>query len=113
MVLGDRGGGGPGCHCRVVRQPELTVLNVNVPAVPPAQMRGSRWAKVDEFGHFNVASQSQGGTALDLGVRDRSTGTDPDSDTALCLDGYVTLTLLSPLEAKPAPDDDADVVTGR
>lgn len=50
---------------------ELTVLNVNVPAVPPGQVRGSRWAKVDEFGHFNVASQSQGGTVLDLGVRDR------------------------------------------
>ncbi len=62
---------------------ELTVLNVNVPAVPPGQVRGSRWAKVDEFGHFNVASQSQGGTVLDLGVRDRHTGTDPDSDTAL------------------------------
>lgn len=63
-------------------QPELTVLNVNVPAVAPDQIRGTRWAKIDEFGHFNMASQSDGGTILDFGARDRSTGTDPDSDTA-------------------------------
>lgn len=96
----------------VVEQPDLVVLNVNVPAVPPADVQGARWAAIDEFGHFSVASQTEGGTVLDLGVRDRSTGTAPDSDTALCLDGYVTLTLLSPLQAKAAPGDAADVVTG-
>ena len=77
----------------MVSQPELTVLNVNVPAVAPDQIRGTRWAKIDEFGHFNMASQSDGGTILDFGARDRSTGTDPDSDTALCLGGYVTLSV--------------------
>ncbi|HSK97614.1 MAG TPA: 5'/3'-nucleotidase SurE [Euzebyales bacterium] len=97
----------------VVRQPELVVLNVNVPALPPGRVRGTRWARIDEFGHFNVASQSPDGVTLDLGVRDRRSGVAPDSDTALCLDGYVTLTLLSPLEARTAPDDDAAAVTGR
>lgn len=96
----------------VVGQPELTVLNVNVPAVPPGRVRGARWAKIDEFGHFNVASLEEEGTVLDLGVRDRTTGTDPECDTALCLEGYVTLTLLSPLEARPVPDTDATRVTG-
>jgi 5'-nucleotidase len=96
----------------VVGRSELTILNVNVPAVPHVKVRGTCWAKIDEFGHFNMASQSEGGTILDLGVRDRTTGTDPDCDTALCLDGYVTLTLLSPLEARAAPDDDPDAVTG-
>ena len=96
----------------LVTHPEVKLLNVNVPAVPPEQVRGTRWARIDEFGHFNVASLSRDGTVLDLGVRDRTTGTDPASDTALCLDGYVTLTLLSPLEGMPAPDIDPAVVTG-
>ena len=96
----------------VIARPKVTTLNVNVPALPPAEIRGARWAKIDDFGHFNVASQSQGGRILDLGVRDRSTGSDPESDTALCLAGYVTLTLLSPLGAEPTPDEDPIDVTG-
>lgn len=96
----------------VLRQRGLVALNVNVPALPAARLRGARWANIDEFGHFNVASHGRGGTVLDLGVSDRSTGRDPDCDTALCLDGYVTLTLLSPVQAAPAPDDDPAVVVG-
>ena len=99
----------------VIAQPELVTLNVNVPAVPPDEVRGARWAKIDQFGHFNVASQEsqdEGGTVLDLGVRDRTTGSDPGTDTALCYDGYVTMTLLAPLEAEAAPDEDPALVTG-
>jgi 5'-nucleotidase len=95
----------------VLRQPDLVTLNVNIPAVPPEEVRGARWARIDDFGHFSVASHGGDGTVLDLGVRDRRTGSDPGTDTALCLDGFVTLTLLQPLEAQPAPDaDPADVV---
>lgn len=92
----------------VIARDEPTTLNVNVPAVPVDQVRGVRWAAIDEFGHFSVASQSEGegGAVLDLGVHDRSSGTDPDSDTALCLAGYVTLTLLTPVTAEPPPDVD-------
>lgn len=84
-------------------KPDVVVSGPNA-GLNTGKVRGTRWAKIDEFGHFNMASQSQGGTILDLGVRDRTTGTDPDTDTALCLDGYVTLTLLSPLEATAAHD---------
>jgi 5'-nucleotidase len=87
----------------VIARDEPTTLNVNVPAVPPDRIKGVCWAKIDEFGHFSVATTEQGGTVLTLDVRDRSSGTDPDSDTALCLSGHVTLTLLSPLDAEPAP----------
>jgi 5'-nucleotidase len=96
----------------LVAQAQPRTLNVNLPALPPAQVRGARWAQIDEFGHFNVASQGRDGEVLDLGVHDRSTGVDPASDTALCLDGYVTLTLLSALGAEPAPDEDPAAVTG-
>ena len=76
------------------------------PLTPLDQVRGVRWATIDEFGHFGVASQARDGTRLDLDVRDRRSGADADSDTALCLAGYITLTLLAPVTAEPAPDID-------
>lgn len=94
----------------VIQRETPSTLNVNVPARPLSEVKGARWAAIDEFGHFSVATQAEGGTALDLGVHDRRSGSDPDSDTALCLDGYVTLTLLSPVVAEPAPDVDADAI---
>jgi 5'-nucleotidase len=93
------------------RQEPIT-LNVNVPGVPPDVVRGARWARIDEFGHFHVAAADTEGGVLDLEVRDRRSGSDPRSDTALCLGGYVTLTLLSPLGPVPAPADPAASVAG-
>lgn len=95
----------------VRRRGELTTLNVNVPARSGGPL-GTRWATIDEFGHFSVASQGRDGTVIDLDVRDRSAPSDPACDTALCLDGYVTLTLLSPLGVAPSPVDDPDHVAG-
>ncbi len=88
----------------VLSHDEPITLNVNVPARPLEQVRGVRWARIDDFGHFSVATRSHGGEVLDLGVRDRSTGSDPDTDTALCLDGFVTLTVLAPVTAEPPPE---------
>lgn len=89
----------------VIARDEPTTLNVNVPALPPDQIEGVRWADVDAFGHFSVATQSDDGTSLDLDVRDRRSGSDPNSDTALCLAGHVTLTLLTPVAGAPHPSD--------
>lgn len=96
----------------VRRQQGLTTLNVNVPGLPFEDVLGTRWATIDEFGHFSVASQREDGSVVDLDVRDRRSVAVPASDTALCLTGYVSLTLLSALGAAPAPDDDADTVGG-
>jgi 5'-nucleotidase len=90
----------------------LTTLNLNVPAVPLAEVRGVTWAEVDRFGHFSVASQRGDGTVLELGVSDRSSGADPATDTARCLAGHVTLTLLAALGAVPPPDDPPEAVVG-
>ena len=85
-------------------------LNVNVPAVAPDEVKGVRWAPLDEFGHFSVATADLGAATLQFDVTDRSSGLDPECDTALVRDGYVTLTLLETVAAAPKPDVSADEV---
>jgi 5'-nucleotidase len=85
-----------------------TTLNVNIPAVD--DVRGVRWAKLDEFGYFRVASADVAGQTLQLEVGDRTSGRDPESDTALCLQGFVTLTPLSPVQPAEIPDVDPYLV---
>jgi 5'-nucleotidase len=87
-----------------------TTLNVNVPGRP--RVAGASWARIDAFGHFHVASADPVGKVLDLEVRDRRAGSDPRSDTATCLGGQVSLTLLSPLRGIEPAADDATVVVG-
>jgi 5'-nucleotidase len=96
----------------VLGRTEPTTLNVNVPGRPADRITGARWAEIDEFGHFHVAAVDTHGGVLDLEVRDRTSGSDPRSDTAVCLGGEVSLTLLSPLGKVPAPDVAAAVVVG-
>lgn len=87
-----------------------TVLNVNVPARPPEQVRGVRWAELDDFGHFGLASVDRQARTLRLDVTDRGSGDRPDVDTTLCLDGWVTLTPLEPVLPAPLPDVSPDEV---
>jgi 5'-nucleotidase len=89
----------------VLARPGPTTLNVNVPGRAPDAVLTARWAEIDEFGHFQVATAAEHEGTLDLGVRDRRAGADPGTDTALCLAGHVTLTLLSSLGPEPAPDE--------
>lgn len=79
------------------------VLNVNAPALPLSEVRGIRWADLDEFGHLRVAIADIPGSRLEFDVRGSTLGLDPVSDTALVYDGYATLTLLSPVEPMPYP----------
>lgn len=74
------------------------VLNVNVPALPFAQLRGVTWAKLDQFGYFRVASTDESKSRLSFGITARDTGLDPECDTARCRDGFVTLTPLTTVE---------------
>jgi 5'-nucleotidase len=96
----------------VLGRAEPTTLNVNVPGRPVDRIVGARWGEIDEFGHFHVAAADTDGGVLDLEVRDRTSGSDPGTDTAICLGGEVSLTLLSPLGMVPAPDAAPDEVTG-
>jgi 5'-nucleotidase len=84
--------------------PNGTVLNVNVPAVPPGKVRGLRWAKLDRFGLVRVAVASAGDRWLQMEYRESSAELDPESDTALLLEGYATITALEGIAEIP-PDE--------
>ncbi|MGE3180266.1 MAG: 5'/3'-nucleotidase SurE [Phycisphaerae bacterium] len=86
------------------------VLNVNVPAVPITEIKGVRWAKLDEFGYFRVAMADEPGERLQFEVASADSGRHPECDTAQCFDRYVTLTPLTAIEAEPFPQDDAAAV---
>ena len=88
----------------VLAQPRGTMLNVNVPSRRLDEVEGSAWADLDEFGHFRVATANTAGGTLELSVGERRRGSAPSTDTALCLGGHVTLTLLTTVEARPVPD---------
>jgi 5'-nucleotidase len=80
------------------------VLNINVPAMPIEQVAGTRWAELDEFGYFQVATTDFTDKRLQFAIRTETAGADPASDTALCASNYVTVTPLSSIEPAPFPD---------
>lgn len=82
------------------------VMNVNVPDEPPGAVRGIKWADLDAFGHLRVAIADTAASRLQFEVRGSASGLDPASDTALCLEGYATLTMLSPVEPVGFPPVD-------
>lgn len=86
------------------------VLNLNVPAMSVENVAGIRWADLDDFGHIRVAMADVPGERLEFDVSGSGTGLDPVCDTALCLAGNVTLTLLSPMNPAPFPAEEATEV---
>jgi 5'-nucleotidase len=96
------------------------VLNINVPALAEAEVRGIKWAALDEFGYFRVAMADYKEELLSFQVSKRpggqvevggsEAGRDPSTDTALCYAGYVTITPLTAVEAAPRPEVDASAV---
>jgi 5'-nucleotidase len=76
--------------------PRRTVLNLNVPARPAADLLPVRWATLDEFGSVRaaVASVEDG---LQFEFRDTRAELDPKSDTALLAAGHPTVTALAGL----------------
>jgi len=85
------------------------VLNVNVPALPFAQLRGVTWAELDQFGYFRVATTDRS-SRLSFAVGAPDSGRDPNCDTARCLDGFVTLTPLTSVGHQPLASIAADEV---
>lgn len=87
-----------------------TVLNVNVPGLPLDRVRGIHWADLDAFGHFSVATADEPGERLQFKLHGSTAGLDPASDTALCAEGFVTVTPLRTVEPAPFPDEDVTAV---
>jgi 5'/3'-nucleotidase SurE len=72
------------------------VITINVPALPAAQLKGVKWAPLSRLSSYNRV-YSETGTPGELRSQLRpvtSAGSETDTDLALFLQGYVTLTLL-------------------
>lgn len=78
-------------------------LNLNVPDRDLEEVRGLRWADLDEFGYFRVAMADDPGERLQFEVGAPDSGLDPACDTALLREGYATLTALTTVEPAPFP----------
>jgi broad specificity polyphosphatase/5'/3'-nucleotidase SurE len=78
-------------------------LNLNVPAIPLAELRGIRWADLAAFGHFQVAVQASGRLEFQVGAHDETPV--PGSDSELLKAGFATLTSLAGLQAQSPPED--------
>lgn len=82
--------------------PPSTVLNVNVPDLAAERVRGLRRARLGGFGQVQLAVAERGSgfvrTALEESADHRP---EPGTDMAFLLEGYATVTPLSPLTESP------------
>lgn len=72
--------------------PRKTVINVNVPNRPVADLEGVRWARLAAFGATNTAVEKAGPGKMRLKVMPREIQLKPDTDTHLVAEGFVTVT---------------------
>lgn len=86
----------------VAAAPVPSVLNVNVPALPPERIGGLRWARLDRFGSFRVAVAERKDTWVQMEYRSTGADLDPGSDTALLAAGYATVTAIEGIGELPA-----------
>lgn len=91
----------------LVEAPVRTVLNVNVPNLPMADVAGVRQARLAPFGTVRTAIVSSGEGRLEVELRATEEELAADTDTALVLAGYVAVT---PLIGPRASGDETDVV---
>jgi 5'-nucleotidase len=77
---------------------EPVVLNVNVPDLPPAEVRGIRRARLAVFGvvQMSIAEVGQGYVQLGVATGDEPEH-EPDTDAGLLAAGFATVTALQPI----------------
>jgi 5'-nucleotidase len=85
--------------------PPGTVLNLNVPNRPLSTLAGVRQATLAPFGHVQMAVAETGEGYVRTTV-ERVTGRlDPDTDVALLIDGYATVTVITTIQEVPVALD--------
>ena len=91
--------------------PARSVLNLNVPARPRAEVLGVRWARLAAFGAVRAATcEIEADGTLQIELRATDEQLPPDTDTALCEAGYATLTTIVGIaESWPAEESAGDV----
>lgn len=94
----------------LLAQEPRTVLNVNVPDLPLAEVAGVRWARLAPFGTVRAALVESQGGRLQMELAEHGMELPPDSDTALVHAGFVAVTTLVGIRAAEPPPDLADAV---
>lgn len=94
--------------------PPRSALNLNVPALSRAEIKGLRWARLAAFGAVRAAiSEVENDGRLQIELRATDERLPPDTDTALCEAGYATLTTLVGIaEAWPTETTDGGAGDG-
>jgi 5'-nucleotidase len=72
--------------------PRKTVLNLNVPNMPTAELAGVRWARLAAFGNNNTDVEGEAPGTMRVVVTPRDVQLKPDTDTHQVAEGYVTVT---------------------
>jgi 5'-nucleotidase len=94
----------------LLKQPVGTVINVNVPDVPVSELKGARWARLVPYERSRlVLEQSPTGEPI-VGQVLREPPTETDTDEALLLAGYITVTPITGVGELPG-DSAADHLT--
>ena len=87
-----------------------TILNVNVPALPAASVKGLKWSRLAPFGSQRSALNADGKGNLNFGLTDTEFKPDDEIDLGLVLNGYTAITILKgvspgrPVEAEYGSD---------
>ena len=77
--------------------PDSTVLNVNVPDLPPDRVRGLRQATLGGFGEVQMRIAEKGIGFVRTALEEREAAHPPGSDMALLREGYATVTPVTPM----------------
>lgn len=72
--------------------PRKTVININIPNRPVADLEGVRWARLAAFGATNTAVEAGSPGKMRLKMTPREVQLKPDTDTHLVDEGFVTVT---------------------
>jgi 5'/3'-nucleotidase len=81
--------------------PDGTALNLNVPDVPADKVKGLREATLAVFGQVQVSIAEQGEDFVRTAVRQGRPDIEADTDLALLLDGYATVTAIRGVTEQP------------
>jgi len=98
---------GAGALDWVAASPPKTVLNLNVPNVPLAEVRGVRAARLAPFGTVRTTLGETVDGRLQVELRETEEELDADTDTALVVAGYVAVTPLVGIRAAVDIEDEA------
>jgi 5'-nucleotidase len=91
-------------------QPPRTVINLNVPNLPLADVRGVRPARLAPFGTVRAAIAEHRHGKLQLEMRATGVELSPDTDTALVQAGFAAVTAIAGIREDPErPNPAADI----